>query len=120
MSQVLEQTRMDQEKYSKHFAVLETGNVQDLDNGSNSFFSDQHETPSFIGEKISLDFTQGRVSAQTKSEITFCFTMKKDLPTEDSSVDFLRNLQFLQNTQWATELTIDKNDWSMKRESFFS
>ena len=118
-TQVIEQTRTDREEDTNHFAVLETGHVQDLENGSKSYFVDQNGTPFYIDEGMQFDFTRGRVSAQSKSEITFRFTMKIDIPTEDSSVDFLKDLQFLQNIQWATELTIDKNDQTMKSMSLY-
>ncbi|MXZ44582.1 MAG: hypothetical protein F4Z01_06385 [Gammaproteobacteria bacterium] len=119
-TKIEEQTGSDRKEDVSDFAVLDTGFIEDLEDGTKTPVVDSF-TPFNIDRQIPFNAKRIRVASQNKSEITFRFIVDvdMDMPAEESSVDFFKDLESLQNMEWATELTIDKDAKTLKRLSYF-
>ena len=84
-----EQTGSDRQEDVSDSAVLDTGFIEDLEDGTKTPVVDSF-TPFNIDRQIPFNAKRIRVVSQNKSEITFRFIVdvEMDMPAEDSSVDF--------------------------------
>ena len=116
---ITEQTGEETEEVTKYFEVTDNGFIESDNGGSRVYFVDM-TTPFTIDGDIPFDdFGKGRVIKENDSELTVRFIKNVDFPEEESSVEFLNELPFLKDVRWATELTVDKNDQTLKRFSSY-
>lgn len=117
-TEITEQTDEETDEYTNKFAVVETGHVENLETGSKTHFSETM-TPFYIAHTLPFNFDRGRVSAQNETDITFCFRIKTEFSLEDIPQEFIDVFVTQKNIRWAMELTIDKDDRTVKRASLY-
>lgn len=116
---ITEQTGEETEELTDIFEVIDNGFIVQENGGSRTYFADMTNPFTIDGDIPADDFGKGRVLKENDSELTVRFVKDVDFPTGESSVDFLKDLPFLQKIQWAMELTIDKKDQTLKRFSSY-
>lgn len=116
---ITEQTGEETVEQTETFEVVGNGFIQSENEGSRTYFVGTTNPFTIDGDIPADDFGKGRVLKENESELTVRFIKDIDIPTAESSVDFLKDLPFLKNIQWAMELTVDKNDQALKRFSSY-
>ena len=117
-TEVTEQTDLELDGCTGKFAVVENGYVESLDTGCKTYFANT-KTPFYIEHTLPFDFKRSGVSAQNKTEISFRFHTKTELSLKNTPHEILDTLFAQKNIRWAMELTIDKDNRTLKRTSFF-
>ena len=116
---ITEQTGAETEEHSESFEVVDNGFIESENGVSRIYFANM-TTPFTIDGDIPFDdFGKGSVIKENDSELTVRFIKNVDFPDEESSVEFLSELPFLKDVRWAMELTVDKNDQTLKRFSSY-
>ena len=115
---VREQTDIETKEETGKYTVVETGYVEDMETGRQTYFA-RTSTPFYVAHFLPFDFKRAHVSAQSKTDITFRFHAKTQLSQLEDRHELLDDLVGHQNISWAMELTIDKDNRTMKRASFY-
>ncbi|MCY3541190.1 MAG: hypothetical protein OXH31_04710 [Gammaproteobacteria bacterium] len=118
MTEVAEQTDLETDEHTGKFGVLESGYVENLETGSKTHFADA-STPFYIEHTLPFDFKRSRITAQSQSEVTFRFVTDTDLKIENAPSELVDALVVQKKMRWAMELTIDKDNRTLKRASFY-
>ncbi len=115
---VTEQTDIETKEETGKYVVVETGFVEEKETGRQTYFAST-PTPFNTAHFLPIDFKRGHVSAQNKTDITFRFRTKTELSMADEHHELLDALVAQKNIRWTMDLTIDKDDRTMKRASFY-
>ena len=118
-STITEETGADTEELAESFEVFDNGFIESENGESRFYFADMHTPFTIDGDIPFDDFGKGRVLKENKSELTVRFTKIVNCSDQESSVDFLKDFPFLKDIKWALELTVDKNDQTLKRFSSY-
>ena len=116
---ITEQTGEDSEEVTQYFEVTDNGFVESANSESRVYLADATTPFTIDGDIPAEDFGKGRVLTENDSELTVRFIQDVNFPAEESSIDFLKDMPFLNDIQWAIELTIDKKDQTLKRFSSY-
>ena len=116
---ITEQTGEDSEEVTQYFEVTDTGFVESANSESRVYLADATTPFTIDGDIPAEDFGKGRILTENDSELTVRFIQDVNFPAEESSIDFLKDMPFLNDIQWAIELTINKNDQTLKTFSSY-
>ncbi|MXZ54777.1 MAG: hypothetical protein F4227_00760 [Gammaproteobacteria bacterium] len=117
-TEVTEQTGSELEECKFKFAVVENGYVENLDTGCKTNVAEA-KTPFYIADMLPFAFKRGSVSAQNKTDITFRFRWKTELSLKNTPQEILDAWCAQKNIRWAMELTIDRDNRTLKHASFY-
>ena len=116
---ITEQTGDETDERTEVYEVVDTGFIESENEGSRIYFADMTNPFTIDGDIPADDFGKGRVLKENDSELTVRFIKNVNIPTGETSVEFMKDLPFLKDIQWAMELTIDKKDQTLKRFSSY-